>query len=261
MNPSVTLERHGNVALVTISNPAIKNALTMDMAGQLADCCERIDGDETFGAVVIRGDAGTFCSGADTNSWRDSYAEDALSDRAYAETDQMYGSFVRVGELRVPTIAAVRGAAVGAGLNLALATDLRIVSCSARLLAGFLRAGIHPGGGFFTILSRLAGREAAAGMGLFSDEIDGDRARDLGLAWRSVPDGEVEATALEMAGRIAADPLLATRVVRSFRLETSDQPLSWPVALELERGVQLWTQNRRLNRLAASDRAEAASHD
>ncbi|WP_433605029.1 enoyl-CoA hydratase/isomerase family protein [Dactylosporangium sp. CA-139114] len=259
MTPSVTYERHGNVALVTISNPAIKNALTMDMAQQLADCCERIDRDDTLGAAVIRGDGGTFCSGADTNSWRDSYAEDAVSDRAYAETDQMYGSFVRVGQLRVPTVAAVRGAAVGAGLNLALATDLRIVSRDARLMAGFLRAGIHPGGGFFTILSRLAGREAAAGMGLFSDEIDGDRARELGLAWRSVPDDEVESTALELAGRIAADPLLATRVVRSFRLETSDQRLPWPVALELERGVQLWTQNRRLKRLAAAEHTEAGT--
>ncbi|MER7283203.1 enoyl-CoA hydratase/isomerase family protein [Dactylosporangium sp. NPDC000244] len=259
MTPSVTFERHGNVALVTISNPAIKNALTMDMAQQLADCCERIDRDETLGAAVIRGDAGTFCSGADTNSWRDSYADDAVSDRAYAETDQMYGSFVRVGQLRVPTVAAVRGAAVGAGLNLALATDLRIVSRDARLMAGFLRAGIHPGGGFFTILSRLTGREAAAGMGMFSDEIDGDRARELGLAWRSVPDDEVESTALELAGRVAADPLLATRVVRSFRLETSDQRLPWPVALELERGVQLWTQNRRLKRLAAAEHTEAGT--
>lgn len=250
---SVTLERRGAVALVTVSNPAIKNALTMDMARQLAAACEEIDTDPTIGCVVIRGDAGTFCSGADIDSWRDSYGVDALSDQAYEETDLMYGSFVRVGKLSVPTIAAVRGGAVGAGLNLALATDLRVMAEDARILAGFLRAGIHPGGGFFTILSRIAGREAAAALGLFSEEMSGVRARELGLAWSAVPDSEVENTALALAERLAGDPLLARRVTRSFRLETAEQALSWEVALELERGVQLWTQNRRLKNVAISE--------
>lgn len=83
----------------------------------------------------------------------------------------VYGSFARVGELEVPTVAAVRGAAVGAGTNLFMAADLRIVADDARLLAGFLRIGIHPGGGFFTLAGRLAGREAAAALGLFSQAI------------------------------------------------------------------------------------------
>ncbi len=252
MTGSVSLHRDGDVAVVTVSNPPIKNALTLDMAGQLAEHCEEVDRDPSVGALVVRGDGGTFCSGADTNSWQESYGDDALSDRAYRETDLMYGAFVRLGQVQVPTIAAVRGAAVGAGFNLALAADVRIVARDARLLAGFLRAGIHPGGGFFTILNRLAGREATAGIGLLGDEVDGDRARELGIAWRSVPDDTVEGTAVELAARIAADPLLARRVTRSFRLETSDQRLPWPVALELERGVQLWTQNRRLKKLAAA---------
>lgn len=246
MNPTVEMTRRGAIAVLTVSNPTIKNALTLDMAARIHAACDEIDADESVGAVVLRGADGTFCSGADTSSWRDSYADDPLSDRAYAETDTMYGSFVRVGRLQVPVVAAVRGAAVGAGLNLALAADLRVVADDARILAGFLRAGIHPGGGFFTLVRRVAGTEAAAALGLFSQELDGRRAYEVGLASECVPDDKVEQVAFDLAGGVAADPLLARRVKRSFVLETADQSLSWPVALELERGVQLWTQHRRL---------------
>ena len=95
----------------------------------------------------------------------------------------IYDSFYRLGQVRVPTVAAVRGSAVGAGMNMLLAADLRIVAQDARLLCGFLKRGMHPGGGHFVILSRLIGREAAAAMALFGEEINGDKAVELGLAW------------------------------------------------------------------------------
>jgi enoyl-CoA hydratase len=258
MTPSIELDRHGAVAVLTVSNPEVKNALTLDMALQLTAACNEVDRDDSVGCLVVRGAGGTFCSGADTRTWATTYA-DPTSDGAYADTDTMYNSFVRVGQVRVPTIAAVRGAAVGAGMNLALATDLRIVGTDARLLAGFLRAGIHPGGGFFTLMSRVAGREATAAMGLFSEEVSGERAVEIGLAWLAVPDREVESRALELAERVARDPLMARRVVRSFRLETDSSALSWPAALEVERGVQLWSQARRLRNLATAAQMEEAA--
>lgn len=246
MTGSVSLSTDGAVARVVVSNPGIRNALTQEMALELTAVCERIDADERIGAVVVSGADGTFCSGADTRTWRATYS-DALSDDAYAVTDAMYGSFHRVGLLKVPTVSALRGAAVGAGLNLALATDLRVVARDARILAGFLKAGIHPGGGFFTIASRVAGREAAAALGVFSEEIDGERAVQLGLAWEAVDDAVVEDRALELAARVAADPLLARRVVASFRAEADHPYLPWSTAIEVERGVQMWTQSRRLS--------------
>jgi enoyl-CoA hydratase len=91
-----------------------------------------------------------------------------------------------LGQVRVPTIAAVRGSAVGAGMNMLLAADLRIVATDVRLICGFLKRGLHPGGGHFVILSRLIGREAAAAMALFGEEINGPRAVELGLAWQAV---------------------------------------------------------------------------
>jgi enoyl-CoA hydratase len=152
---------------------------------------------------------------------------------------------MRVGVLTVPTIAAVRGSAVGAGLNLMLATDLRVVAADARILAGFLRIGLHPGGGFFTIAARTAGREATAAMGLFSEEIDGRRAAEIGLAWRAVDDADVEATALALAARPAQDPALAREAVRSFRTEAGPPGIGWETAMHFERATQMWSQRRR----------------
>src|SRR5271154_1544808 len=170
----VRLTKEGSVGVITVSNPEVRNGLTSEMADQLMEVCELIDDDHSLGAAVIRGEGGTFCSGADTRSW--GLMTDPASEEAYELTSKAYNASVRFGHLAVPSIAAVRGAAVGAGMNLMLAADLRVIASDARLLSGFLRIGIHPGGGFFTLSGRLAGREAAAALGLFSEELSGERA-------------------------------------------------------------------------------------
>src|SRR5207249_9322010 len=141
--------------------------------------------------------------------------------------------------------AAVRGAAVGAGLNLALAADLRIVARDARLISGFARIGVHPGGGHFGLLTRAAGRQAAAAMGLFGCEVSGDRAVSLGLAWQAVDDAEVDAVAFDLARRAAADPPLAREMVASLRRQ--DGWPSWDAGVAIERAPQLWSFRRRVS--------------
>lgn len=240
----IDLEIDQGVAVVTLSAPERRNALTPDMAAEMVDALERVDSDPAVGAVVIRGAGGSFCAGAHTSTLAGAGADPA-SEETYAALSAVYESFVRVGSVEAPTIAAVRGAAVGAGLNLALATDLRIVSASARLMSGFLRIGLHPGGGHFTLLSRQAGREAAAAMGLFGAEIDGTRAVALGMAWEALPDGEVEERAIELARRVATDPALARAAARSMRMETGPPALAWEVAVQAERPTQMWSMRRR----------------
>ena len=144
----------------------------------------------------------------------------------------------------MPTVAAVRGSAVGAGMNMLLAADLRIVARDARLLCGFLKRGMHPGGGHFVILSRLIGREAAAAMAIFGEEINGTKAVELGLAWESVDDVEVEKRALELAARAAADPELARVTVGNFRKEVISGAVDWDVAMQYERPAQMWSMRR-----------------
>ena len=103
---------------------------------------------------------------------------------------------------------------------------------------------MHPGGGHFVILSRLIGREAAAAMALFGEEINGDRAVELGLAWESVDDAAVEDRALELATRVAADPELARAAVGNFRKEVVNGAVGWDVAMQYERPAQMWSMRR-----------------
>ena len=163
----------------------------------------------------------------------------------YAGLGAVYRSFARVGELEAPTVAAVRGGAVGAGLNLMLATDVRIVARDAKIISGFIPIGLHPGGGHGALLGRTGAREAAAAMALFGERIDGERAAALGLAWMAVDDGDVEETAIELAARAGADPELARRTAASLRTVLGPPPLPWPAALELERASQMWSMRRK----------------
>lgn len=241
--PEVMLERRDAVALLTIENREVRNGLTPELCEQLVAVCDEIDADDAIGAAVIRGADGTFCSGADTRRWTPDV--DWAGD-GFELISAIYGGFARVGRLQVPTVAAVRGAAVGAGLNLLLACDVRVVAEDARLLAGFARVGLHPGGGFFTLLGRLAGRETTAAIGLFDESLDGAAAVTRGIAWEAVPDGEVEPRALELAAIAARDPLLARRIVKSMRQELGPPAIGWDAAIELERGMQMWSMRRRL---------------
>lgn len=231
------------VATITLDAPDRRNALSVEMSEELIDAAQTADHDSSVGAVVVTGGR-HFCAGAVRSVLAD-VGFDPVEDEAYTNLETVYRAFTTVGSLGVPTIAAVRGAAVGAGLNLALSTDLRIVSRTARLLPGFAQIGIHPGGGHFTLINRVAGREAAAALGLFGEEIDGERAVALGLAWATHDDEQVEVEALALAARVAKDPALARRLVQSFRRETAPGGVAWDVAVEVERAPQMWSLRRK----------------
>lgn len=230
------------IATITLTAPDRRNALSVEMSRELVDAAHTAESDPSVGAVVVTGGE-HFCAGAVRSVLADA-GRDPVEDTAYRNLETVYAAFTTIGTIDLPTIAAVRGAAVGAGLNLALATDLRVVSRTARLLPGFAQIGIHPGGGHLSLLHRVAGREAAAAMGLFGEEVDGERAVDLGIAWSAHEDGEVETAARAIAARSAADPDLARRLVRSFRRETAPGGVPWEVAVELERSPQMWSLRR-----------------
>jgi enoyl-CoA hydratase len=241
----VALERGDDgVATITLDAPERRNALTVAMAEELVAACEEIDGDASVGAVVVRGAGGFFCAGGDRATLAEA-GRDPAAPETYAAIGMVYRSFARVGELEPPTIAAVRGGAVGAGLNLMLATDLRIVASDARIVSGFLPIGLHPGGGHSALLGRSGAREAAAALALFGERIDGVRAAELGLAWAAVEDGDVEATAHELAARAGTDPELARRSAASLRTVLGPPALPWAAALELERSSQMWSMRRK----------------
>jgi enoyl-CoA hydratase len=115
------------------------------------------------------------------------------------------------------------------------------------LISGFLRIGLHPGGGHFGLLAGRAGPEAAAAAGIFGEEISGLRAAQLGLAWEALPSEQVEERAAELARRAARDPQLARKATASLHTELGPPRLPWAAALEVERGAQLWSLRRRVS--------------
>lgn len=243
MSEEILYEVTEGVALVTLNTPAKRNALNPRMADALVEAFDRADADKSVGAMVIRGAGGSFCSGADLGHTARMFA-DPLDETVYDQTTAIYQAFVRVGSVQAPVIAAVRGAAVGAGMNLLLAADVRVVAQNARLISGFSKIGVHPGGGHLMLLADATSIEATCAMAIFGQEIDGVRAEQLGLAWRAVPDEEVEAHAIAMAKRAAADPELTRTITKTMRMTASAKSAAWPAALQAERASQLWSQRR-----------------
>lgn len=246
----VILERVGGVSVVTLNNPSRRNALTPDSADRLVKILDQVNADRTVGAVVLQGADGTFCSGADLSSL-ESAMDDPAGEEAYEVLERIYRAFTRLGELDVPTIAAVRGSAVGAGVNLAMAADVRVMAHDARVISGFTRIGLHPGGGHLQLVAKATTREVATVMAVLSQEISGRRAAELGLAWESVEDEVVEERALSLATSAGADPDLTRKVKQSLRVTTPDA-VPWLAALQAERAPQLWSLRR-----AASQRPKS----
>ncbi|SDN15187.1 enoyl-CoA hydratase [Allokutzneria albata] len=203
MSGEVILERRGAVAVVTVSDPERRNALTLDLSQALADTVAACEADPGVGALVVTGAPPAFCAGADLTQLGES-REEGLR--------RIYRGFLSVANCSLPTVAAVNGAAVGAGLNLALACDVRIAGPKARFDARFLNLGIHPGGGMTWMLQRLAGPQTAKAMVLFGEILDADAAVRHGLVWSRAEDAVAAAAALaEQAASAPRDLAVTTK--------------------------------------------------
>ncbi|MET7769979.1 enoyl-CoA hydratase-related protein [Nocardia sp. NPDC005366] len=243
-DPPVLTDFTDGVAQLTLNNPRRKNAISLEMAALINEFCDRVDADDTLGAVVVRAAGSYFCSGADTRDLANS-SSDPASPEAVSRTSAVYGAFVRVGTLPVPTIARVAGGAVGAGLNLALAADLMVVTPDAVLDSGFLGRSIHPGGGHLALLGRAIGWSGTIALAACGQSLTGTEAVARGLAYTAVPESELDSVISGLTTPAAADPELTRRIMRSARLELGPPAVSWSSALEIERGVQMWSMARK----------------
>jgi enoyl-CoA hydratase len=206
--PLVTSSIDGVVATVTLNDPDRRNAMTLDMCDEVGAALDEIEANSEVRALVVTGAGSAFCAGADLTHLGDSQEEGLLA---------IYEGFLRVGRSPLPTIAAVNGAAVGAGMNLALICDVRLAGESARFDDRFLQIGIHPGGGHTWMFQNICGPQLTAAAVLFNEVFDGRQAERVGLAYECVPDDQLLARAHEMASRTAASPKeLVLRTKRSL---------------------------------------------
>lgn len=237
----VDLQRNAGVAVITLDDQRTRNALNAESAAALVQACDTVDADLSTGVLVVRGAHHTFCSGADRSVL--AALTTAPPHTAYDALSDLYSAFARVGRVSVPTIACLEGAAVGAGLNLALATDLRIAAHDAQLVSGFAPLGIHPGGGHLHLLEQAAGRQTAAALGVFGRRVSAIEAQALGLVWSTVPASGLDQALAALTGHLAADPELSRALKTSLTLTTASLE-DWAAATEVERARQLWSLSR-----------------
>lgn len=176
------------VALITVNDPDRRNAVTGAMSAQLRAAVERAEADPGVHAVVVTGAGRAFCAGADLSALGVATEDGLLA---------LYDGFMAIAQCTLPTIAAVNGAAVGAGLNLALAADVRIAGPAALFDARFQQLGLHPGGGAAWMLHRAVGPQVARAALLFGMRFDADAAVRHGLALQI--DDDPVAAALTLA--------------------------------------------------------------
>lgn len=255
--PPVLTSVHDGVARLTLNNPRRKNAITLAMAADIERFCERVESDLSIGAVVVDANGSYFCSGADTRDLASSSADPA-SPEAVQRTSAVYGAFVRIGSLPVPTVAVVAGGAVGAGLNLAMAADIMVVTPDTVLDSGFSARSIHPGGGHISLLGRALGWSGAVALAACGQSLTGTEAVARGLAYTAAPPEEIPGVVDGLVRIPAADPELTRRIMTSARLELGPPAVSWASALEIERGVQMWSMSRK-GKAAWSSRGPARS--
>src|SRR6187399_2953557 len=196
-SPLVLTDIADGVGTLTLNNPDERNTLTAPMVAEIIAAMEAFEADETVGAIVVTGTPPAFCAGAN------------LGNLAEADGDSLgriYEGFLRVARSPLPTIAAVNGAAVGAGMNLALGCDVRLAGRRARFDTRFMQLGLHPGGGHTWMFRRAAGPQTTMAAVVFGEVLSGEEAERAGLVWRCVDDDELLPTAIELGARAASGP-------------------------------------------------------
>ncbi len=204
----ISFRRDDHVALLEIDRPP-HNFVSVEMMRDLADALEAIDGERDLRATVLASAGKAFCAGADLAS------PTGVGGEGMAGINPLYVEAVRLFSTRKPIVAAVQGAAVGAGLGLALVADFRVAAPEARFAANFVKLGFHPGFGITHTLPRVVGVQRGALMCLTGRRIKAEEALGWGLIDQMVPLDELRDAALALAREIAEAAPLAVESTRA----------------------------------------------
>jgi 2-(1,2-epoxy-1,2-dihydrophenyl)acetyl-CoA isomerase len=209
MPSTLETERHGDVAIIRLNDPATLNALTMELVDTLHDAVR--EETKTARAMLLCGAGRSFCSGANLAA---TGPQAGPRDAGLSLENHINPLMRTLRDLPIPWIAAVQGAAAGVGASLALAADLIIATESAYFLQAFRRIGLVPDGGATWLLSQAVGRVRAMELMLLGEKLPADKARAWGLINRVVPDDELQTAALAIATDLAAGPTRALGLIR-----------------------------------------------
>lgn len=243
MTESVRYEQEDGVVILTLNEPATRNAISPAIVEALVECTARINADLSVGCVILTGAGEGFSSGGNVKQMKQRVGLFAGSPaeirRGYLQGIQRIP--LALYALEAPVIAAVNGAAVGAGCDLATMCDIRIAARSATFAESFLRVGLVSGDGGAWFLPRAVGLSKACEMTFTGDFVEAEEAARIGLVSKVVDDDKLMQEARALAGRIAAQPVHSLRLTK--RLLRDSQHVSLPIALELASSMQALVQH------------------
>lgn len=205
--PELLEDMDDGIAWLTLNRPERMNALSPALTDSLIETLERLAGNRDVAAIMLTGADRAFCAGGDVKGMASGMERDFETRRGILDRVHRIPHLLHT--MPKPTVAVVNGAAVGAGLGLALACDFRLMARSARMSTGFARLALSGDYGASWFLTRLAGTERARELFYFSPMIDGDEAARLGLATSVVADDELPEAARAFAERFRGGPTLA----------------------------------------------------
>ena len=246
--------RDSGVVTLTLALPDRRNMMSAAMTASWGEAMDGLRADPSVRAVVVTGAGSAFCSGGDV-SWIGE-SPDASVNELRERMLPFYRTWLAIRELEVVTIAAINGAAIGAGLALALACDLRYAAEDAKLAVPFTKLGMHAGMATTYLLPEVAGLAVAREMLLTGRVVTGAEAVGLGLVNRAVPREDVLETALKAAEAVAAAAPIATRLTKvallggghaSFAAALQWEALAQPVTLataDLQEGLAAQRERR-----------------
>ena len=208
MRETTKVEMDGHVALLTFGNEAF-NFATVGLLGQIADALERLDQSPEVRAIVLASEGKAFCAGADLVS------ANGFGASGNDPLREFYDQAIRIFACRKPLVAAVQGAAIGAGLGLAVAADFRVAAPEARFSANFTKLGFHPGFALTHTLPRLIGAQRAAQMFLTGERYTAEQCMAWGLVDRLSSNEYLRKSALAFAQDIAVNAPLALMATRA----------------------------------------------
>jgi enoyl-CoA hydratase/carnithine racemase len=238
VEPVLKIDRDGAIVTLTLNQPESRNPLTGNTAvPEFVAACQEITADFSVRVVIVTGAGTAFCSGGNVKDMQ-KYADEAIAPLAICQEYRrgIQQLSLALYNLEVPTIAAVNGAAIGAGCDLACMCDIRIASEKARFAESFIKVGIVPGDGGAWLLPRVVGRSKAAELSFTGDMLDAHQALECGLVSRVVAHEQLMTAARELANRIAANPGPTLRLTK--RLLREGEHLRLDSLLELSAAYQ-----------------------
>ncbi len=230
---TLTLTTDEHIARLTLARPQERNAMTPAMGREIREAVDAINADDDVRCVVITGEGRSFCSGAKlaTLGKEANVGETESTEEGLGDGETFYRAFLSIRDLAMPSVAAINGHAIGAGLCFALGADIRIMHSDAKVGVTFVKLGIHPGMAATWNLPRLVGTANAADL-LYSGRVIGaEEALSMGLVNRVAGD-DFEQTVTDYAQEIASAAPIAVRAVKHTLHGTFDRTMEAALALE-----------------------------